>query len=134
MHIFPNPVTNVEYHFLPGEHHLVDAIYMEGAINFSLIGFCLLPAELVCWSSEYYVGLLFSYNVTIRNLVFSQCNGDLYNVTKLDMIAALFLYECSHCKVEDINFFGYGLVGINLLLNTNLSNITVDMTLLWPIL
>ena len=78
------------------------------------------------------MGLLFSYNVTIRNLVFSQCNGDLYNVTKLDMIAALFLYECSHCKVEDINFFGYGLVGINLLLNANLNNITVDMTILGP--
>ena len=30
-------LSNVEYHFLPGEHHVVDAIYMEGAINFSLV-------------------------------------------------------------------------------------------------
>ena len=35
-------LSNVEYHFLPGEHHVVDTIYMEGAINFSLFGYGML--------------------------------------------------------------------------------------------
>ena len=125
-------LSNVEYHFLPGEHRVVNAINIEEAFNFSLIGYGLLPVELVCWSSEYYVGLHFSYNVTIKNLVFSQCNDDLYKITKSDIIAALFLCECSLCKVEDIYFFGYGLVGINLLLNTSLNNITINTTILGP--
>ena len=35
-------LSNVEYHFLPGEHHVVDVIYIEEAFNFSLIGYGLL--------------------------------------------------------------------------------------------
>ena len=57
-------LSNVEYHFLPGEHHVVDIIYMEGAINFSLIGFGKLPAKLVCQSN---------FNVHMSMLLLLQC-------------------------------------------------------------
>ena len=123
-------LSDVEYHFLPGEHHVVNVINVEKAFNFSLIG--LSPAKLVCRSPVYYVSVLYSYNVTIRNLVFNQCNGDLFYQTNLDITAGLFLYECSHCRVEDIYYFGYGFAGINLFLDSYFSNITIDMTIVEP--
>ena len=112
-------LSNVEYHLLPGEHHVVDTIHMEGAINFSLIGFGIPAAQLVCKSlSCSYVGVFYSINVTIRNLVFNQCCGDLKSQFPLYIAAGLFLIGCSHCQVEDVNFFGYGLVGVNLRQNS----------------
>ena len=125
-------LSNVEYRFLPGEHHLANIINIEKAFNFSLNGIGLSPASLVCWSHVYYVSVLNSYNVTVTNLVFNQCNGDLYYKTELDIAAGLLLYECSHCQVEDVYFFGYGFVGINLCLDSHLHNITIDMTITGP--
>ena len=84
-------LSNVEYHFLPGEHHLIDIIYMERAFNFSLIGFGLSPAKFVCWP-RVYVKMLYSYNITIRNLMFIQCNGILLSPLR-NYFAGLVLYE-----------------------------------------
>ena len=120
-------LSDVEYHFLPGDHHVVNIINMYDAFNFSLIGFGLSPAKLIC-TSHYYVGVFNSYNVTIRNLVFSQCSGDLESQFPLYIAAGLFLIRCSYCQVEDLKFFGYGFVGVNLLLNSYLNNITIDIT------
>ena len=55
--------------------------------------------------------MYYSYNVTIRNLVFSQCSGDLES--PLYIAADLFLIRCSYCKVENLKFFGYGFVGVS---------------------
>ena len=122
-------LSNVEYHFLPGEHHVFNSIRMERAINLSLIGFGLPSAKLVCKSlSCSYVSVFYSYNVFIRNLVFDQCCGVLkYRFPKY-IAASLFLIVCSHCQVEDIKFFGYGFVGVNLHKNSYLNNITIDIT------
>ena len=120
-------LSDVEYHFLPGEHHVVNNVDIEKAFNFSLIGFDLSPAKLIC-RSNYYVGVFYSYNVTIRNLVFSQCSGDLDSQYPLYIAAGLFLIGCLHCQVENVKFFGYGFVGVNLLQNSYLNNITVDIT------
>ena len=122
-------LSNVEYHFLPGEHHVVNIIYMERAINFSLIGFGLLPVELIYKPQPYsYVGVFYSSNVTIRNLVFSQCYGYSKSHFPLYITAGLFLHTCSHCQVEDVKFLGYGFVGVNLLEKSHLNNITIDIT------
>ena len=118
-------LSDVEYYFLPGEHHVVNVIDIVSTFNFSFIGFSLLPAKLVCLSQTR-VSVLFSYNVTIKNLVFVQCNGNLFTRLHKDIAAGLFLHECSYCKVEDIYFFGYGFAGINLLLRSYLNNITID--------
>ena len=126
-------LSDVEYHFLPGEHHVVNNVDIEKAFNFSLIGFGLSPAKLVC-ISHYFVGVSFSFNVTIRNLAFSQCNGVLYNNFTIDqyIVASLLIYNCSHCKVEDVKFFGYGFAGINLFLNSYFKNIVIEMTEVKP--
>ena len=128
-------LSDVEYRLLPGEHHVVNNVTIEEALNFSLIGYGLPPAKLVC-RSHYYVGwfLSNSYNISIRNLVFSQCSVtvELFNELNVDMVASLILFNCLHCKVEDVDFFGYGFAGINLFLNSHLSNIIIDMTEVKP--
>ena len=120
-------LSDVEYQFLPGEHHVVNIINVHDAFNFSLIGFGLSPAKLVC-RPQSYIGVFFSYNVTIENLVFNQCSGDLGSQTPLYLTGGLILYECSHCKVEDVIFFGYGFAGCNLYLNSSVNNVTIDIT------
>ena len=121
-------LSDVEYHFLPGEYHINNNIDIREGFNFSLIGFDLLPVKLVC-KSHHYVGVFFSYNVTIRNLVFNQCSGDFGTQFDIHLPAGLFLYKCSHCKVEDVYFEGYGFVGVDLVQNSSLNNITIDMTI-----
>ena len=124
-------LSDVEYHFLPGEHHVVDVFLMIEVNNFSLIGFNLSPTKLVCWSHSY-VGVYYSYNVTVRNLVFSQCNSDIFFQYGIDVAAGLVLYKCSQCIAEDIYCYGYGFVGFNLLINCYLNNITIDMSTVKP--
>ena len=124
-------LSDVEYYFLPGEHHVVNAINLLNVVNFSLIGFGLTTAKLICLS-ESYVGIFFSNNVTIRYLMFEQCNGDLSYQLNLDIVAGLLLYECSYCKVEGVHFSGFGIVGKNLLRNSHLSSITINMTIVRP--
>ena len=121
-------LSDVEYHFLPGEHHITHVLKIQKAINILLTGFGLSPVELVC-QSQSYVSVFFSYNVTIRNLVFDQCNGDLFYPFRIDTTAGLVLYECFYCKVEDVYFLGYGFAAINLLLHSYLNNITIDTTM-----
>ena len=120
-------LSDVEYYFLPGEHHVNNTIDIVNAINFSLIESSFSPAKLVC-QAQSYVGIFYSYNVTIRNLVFNQCSGDLYYWLNQDVTAALFLCECACCIVEYVHFFGYGFVGINLVSNSYLNNVTIVMT------
>ena len=86
-------LSDVEYYFLPGEHRLNNnTLDIVGALTFSLIGSPFLPAKLV-HQSQSYVSVFYSYNVTIRNLVFDQCSGDLYNRPRFnqDVATALFL-------------------------------------------
>ena len=124
-------LSNVEYYFLPGEHSVVHYIFMMHASNFSLIGFGLSPSKLVCWPQSS-VTIFDSYNVTIRNLEFCQCNSDLFPHFGLDIAAGLVLSECYYCKVEDIYFFGYGFAGINLFLNSYINNVIINMTIEKP--
>ena len=124
-------LSNVEYHFLPGEHHLVDVMFMFNVFNFSLIGFGLSSTKFVC-QPKAYMQIFHSFNVTIKNLVFDQCSGDLFPVVAIRAAPSLFLYQCSHCRVENIIFFGYGFVGVNLFLNSYINNVTINITVLKP--
>ena len=110
-------LSDVEYYFLPGEHHVVNVINITEGFNLSLIGFGLSPVNLVCWSQSY-LSVFDSYNITIRNIVFNQCNGDLSSQVGLNIGASLFFYNCFCCKVENVDFFGFGFAGINLFLNS----------------
>ena len=77
--------------------------------------------------------MFYSYNVTIRNLLFDHCGGDLlYNHFGLDVAISLLLDTCEYCKVEDVYFFGYGFAGMNLIHNSYLNNIAINVTIEMP--
>ena len=124
-------LSDVEYYFLPGEYHITFVLKIWNAINILLTGVSFSPVKLVCQSKSY-VHVSQSYNVTIRNLVFDQCNDDLLYQFGIDTAVSLILYECFYCKVEDVYFLGYGFAGINLLLHSYLNNITIDTTVMRP--
>ena len=124
-------LSNVEYHFLPGEHHVNSNVDILDGFNLSLIGFGVSPATLVC-NSHFNVGVFLSYKVSIRNLVFSQCSGNVGTQFPLNIAVGLFLHGCSYCIVENVQFFGYGFAAINLLQKFYLNNVTIDITIVKP--
>ena len=126
-------LSDVEYYFLPGEHHVVNVINVVRSFNCSLIGFGSSPAKLVC-QSQSSVNLYYSYNVTIRNLVFSQYSYDVISEFGFGVDASLFIYDCSHCKVENIWSFGYGFAGVNMFLNSSINNVTINLSVVMPII
>ena len=124
-------LSNVEYHFLPGEHYIIDIMQIRLASNLSLIGVGLSSIKLVC-RPQVYVAVSYSYNVTIGNLVFSQCNG-IYEFGK-NISVSLILQYCYFCRIEDVVIWDHGFVGHNLLNKSFLNNITINMNISTPTL
>ena len=70
-------VSNVEYHFLPGEHHVPANMTLRNLHNFSIIGIVnnsSSPVELVGCSHSYIIRIINSYSVTIANVIFTNYN------------------------------------------------------------
>ena len=71
-------VSNVEYHFLPGEHHVPANMILQNLYNFSIIGTVgktSSPVVLVgCSQMSHIINLVNSYNITIANVIFKQCH------------------------------------------------------------
>jgi len=99
-------VSNVEYHFLPGEYNINANIEMRNVSNVSIIGIShLTSVKLVCWS-QLYVVIFHCTNVIVRNLMFNHCNG---NLSQLHLFtptgcASLLFFECFNCMVKDTIF------------------------------
>ena len=69
-------VTNVEYHFLPGEHRVPANMVLTNLSNFSITGDTRepsSPAVLIGCDHSYVLKISASYNVTIRNIRFERC-------------------------------------------------------------
>ena len=105
-------VSNVEYHFLPGEYHQ-DNILIQYANNFTITGATnigLLLTEWVsrCYQSNYLLIIKYSRNVKIINMVFKMCEGS-NNATYL------YLGCCTSSSLKSIVFVDCGLFAYNLL-------------------
>ena len=120
-------LSDVEYHFLPGDHHVTNAMVLWKANYFSLIGVGLLTVKLICQPLAY-IAVFYSYNVTIKNLMFSQCKNNFVPQSA----ASLFLYEYLFCTVQDVTFLDHGFLGVNLFGKSYLNNITINMHMLMP--
>ena len=107
--------------------------------NFSLVGLKvdnLMSVVLIC-KSQSFVAFLHSNNVTVSNIIFNQCDGNIKHILfkeiwqfdqhKQDIIVSLFLFECFFCKIMNMKFFGYGLMGINVVGNSILNNVTIEL-------
>ena len=72
-------VSNVEYHFLPEEHHVPANMTLQSLHNFSMIGTVSKPSPLavlvlVDCSQLYNIKIIESYNVTIASVILKQCD------------------------------------------------------------
>ena len=132
-------ISDVEFRFLPGEHQVTSNMEMWHVVNFSLVGLSVdksLSVAIIC-KSQSFVAFLYSYNISVSNIIFRQCDGNIKHLLfkdiwlldqhEQDIIVSLFLFECYFCKVTNSKFFGYGLMGINLVGNSLLDNVTIKL-------
>ena len=122
-------VSNVEYHFLPGEHHLPTNMTLQYLHNFTITGSSsnkVSPAVLLIDLLEC-LEISNSVNVIISNMTFKEYDKQF----KFDEhnICYVMLNNCLSCRIMNVMFFDYGFCGINLVGKSYLSNIVMDFTL-----
>ena len=119
-------VSNVQYYFLPGEHHVPTNMLLQDLCNFSIIGTVKEsppPVVLVACLQSYVINVTNSYNVTIANVMFRQC--DQTQLNKYKYLTNLILNLCYSCTIENIVFINLGLKGTNLIGNSRLTEILI---------
>ena len=121
----PN-VENVEYHFLPGEHHVPTNIVLKNLHNFSIVGIVnkrSLQVVLVGCFHSHILKIYTSHYVNIRNVMFKRC----YNPQLQPYIyfTSLHLSWCFSCVLENVTFTNFGIVGENLIGNSYLNAIHI---------
>ena len=101
-------MSNVEYHFLPGEHHVPANITLQDLENFTIIGdFSATSSQIVlvaCIQASYIMNIINSYNITIANVMF-----------KLHHQINLLIKLCYSCIMENVIFINSGLIARNLI-------------------
>ena len=117
-------VSNVQYYFLPGEHHVPANMLLQDLCNLSLIGTVKEsppPVVLVGFLQSYVINVINSYNVTIANVMFkwfSEIQSGYLN----------FLIDlCYSYTTENVVFINLGLKGINLIGNSYLTEIVIKL-------
>ena len=130
-------VSDIQYHFFPGEHKVTANIVLQNLQNFSFVGSSNTQPTVLACNSQKSIAIVFSYNVTISNFVFKQCNGNsngsknthiedaILDHNLVAIKASLFIESCLFCEIQNIKFLQYGLIGINMVENSRLYNITV---------
>ena len=119
-------VSNVEYHFLPGEHHVPANMILQNLHNFSIIGTISnfsSPVVLVGCLQWYVINIIDSHFVTIKNVIFKHCSILPDNKKQL---TNLILSCCFSCKIQNVTFMQYGLIGFNLIGESYLYNIKIQ--------
>ena len=120
-------VSNVGYHFLPGEHHVPANMILQNLYNFSIIGTVnnsSSPVVLVGCSQSYVINIINSHFVNVNNVVFKYCSKLPLNKSE---ITNLQVSCCFSCKIEKVTFLQYGFTGLNLIGKSYLCNIKVEI-------
>ena len=119
-------VSNVEYHFLPGEHNVPANMILQNLHNFSIIGTIgnfSSPVVLVGCLQWYVIDIINSHFVTIKNVMFKHCSIPPDNKTQLTNLK---LSCCFSCKIQNVTFMQYGITGFNLIGESYLYNIKIQ--------
>ena len=124
-------VSDVEYHFLPGEHHVPTNMTLQNLHNFLITGsqsFILSPTVII-GDSRSYVKIVDSADVIINNIAFKRAGMDLvlYKDYRLGLYNLVFI-NCSSCRIMNIKFLEYGFYGEDMVGNSYLSNIVANLT------
>ena len=118
-------VSNVEYHFLPGEHHVPANMKLQNLHNFSIYGMVSnssSPVVLVGCSQPYLVNIIDSQFVTINNVMLKRCNVSTGNKTQFTNLR---LHCCFSCRILYVTLFYFGLTAYNLIGNSYMHSIKI---------
>ena len=123
--------SNVEYHLLPGEHHVPINIMLKCLHNFSLTGSVGDMHSMLVLVDNIQINMKISesYNVTIANVLFKrESSYSTQNMRFYSSATNLLLSDCYYCKIENVTFLTLGLIGNNLIGVSHLSNIVVYLS------
>ena len=120
-------VSNVEYHFLPGEHHVPANMVLQDLHNFTMIGTLSSssPAVLVGCSQAHVIDIINSCFVMITNVVIKHCSILPNGRTELRNLK---LSCCFSCKLQNVTLLQYGLIALSLIGESYLHNIKLEIT------
>ena len=96
-------VTNIEYHFFPGQHRVPANMVLKNLHNFSIVGIVYkwsLQTVLVGCFHSHVLKIYTSHYVNIKNVVFKCCyNAQLQPYIYL---TSLYLSWCFSCVLENV--------------------------------
>ena len=118
-------MSNVEYHFLPGEHHVPINMTLQYLHNFTIIGSSSNKSILFI-DLQAYVKICDSIKFSILNVVFKTYEK---RYEDNDNTCNVILNNCFSCAIINTTFLHYGICGDNLNGTFYLSNVMVDFTL-----
>jgi len=121
-------VSNVEYHFLPGEHHVPANMVLQNLHNFSIAGTVIKPSSLVVLagcSQSYVIKIINSFDVTIANVIFKQCYQVQLN--KSNILTNLLIDLCYSCTIENVIFMNLGSKAINLIGSSHFTKMVIEL-------
>ena len=124
-------LSNVEYHLLPGEHHVPLYHGFFSLYNFTFVGITgqYSPPVVLISCLKSFLKIFDSQYVIIRNIIFKPCQTIQSYQQHNGVKTNLFLDTCFSCIIENVTFFEYGLMGQNLLGRSFLSNMFIDLTI-----
>ena len=121
-------VSDVEYHFLPGEHHIFTEITLRYLQNFTIIGSQSSTTSIstvIVGHLESNIKFFDSTNVSIIKVGFKKHDMDkILNEWEFNLYSLVFI-NCFSCKLTQVQFLEYGFRGQNLLGNSFLSNLLI---------
>ena len=116
--------SNVEYHFLPGEHHVPANLVLQNLYNFSIIGKTKSSVVLVGCSRSYVIYIIYSHFVTISNVEFKRCGLLPEHVMNLTNVK---LSCCFSCIIENVTLINHGVMAFNLIGRSYLNNVKLEI-------
>ena len=124
-------VSNIEYHFLPGEHYIPTSMRLQYLHNFTITGrydYTSIPTVII-GSLITYLKVFNSVNVSIENVIFKKHNIDMILHERYrDNVYNLAFVNCVSCKIIKVNFLKYGFRGENLVGESYLNDIVMELT------
>ena len=129
-------VSNVEYHFMPGEHIVEQDIVMGNVSNLLIVGMSNDPLPVLRCLANVSIVAMHSQNITISDLKFRDCDGSTNTLTSRItksyynnrfIGSNLLLFATSHCEVQNVVFVGNGIIGIQLVGYIHIYNVTINL-------
>ena len=122
-------VSNVAYRFLPGEHLVPTNMTLQYLHNFTIIGSqsSTSMSPVIIGSLKSYVKVVDSFNVSIKNVVFKKHDMGILNKNYQKDLYNLAFTNCFSCKIMKVHFLEYGFCGENLMGESYLIEVHIDL-------